>query len=611
MTTPQSFAILRADSLIASRTNPRTIFDDDWIDELGASILDHGVVQPILVRPLPAERLADTAHLKPRPTHEIVMGECRWRGTVRVKVEDIPCIIRDLTDKQVLVIQIIENLKRKDLTDLETAEGYHKLMQLNSLSIDEVVKEIGKSRSYLYGSLKLLDLPPNCKQALRCKSITSSAALLIARVPDLALQGKALAFAEQADDNGHKPSIRAFQQWLRDNVMLDLSKATFSIIATDLTAAESCTNCDKRTGANPDLFADVKSADVCTHPPCYHLKAEAHKANLAAMIKSKPPEPNRNVDEQQGLGLVSTLAQDARHDPVRQNNADIATIKAGTAVAIDKASRIACCDELLTVIYEASDDRALELLKPALLRAWLLRTFDYWQNEDIATAFDLPPLGEKADADATTEFTEQCRLRIQRAPDADLYRYVTALMLIDDREQWTRSSEHIKPATLFDAFAEDWGVDLAPVRKEAADQVEAEMKAKIATLNKQIKATKTTFTPPPAGAASDAAAADAKTKKPTALPRKAKTTAQEATAGIAAAMQGIEPEPLDASLGGSEAATACDGKLSVGAKVKILDGKHSGKEAIVKIEVGDNMWSVEVGNMFSVYLPTKSLEVIA
>lgn len=608
------FAIEPLSSFIESNTNPRTIFNPAKLAELADSIKATGVIQPILARPLPAARLDETSKLSPRPTLEIVAGARRFRGSKIAKAADIPAMIKDLTDDQVFEIQLIENLQRDDLSDLEAAEGYKKLMSHNKISPDEVAVKIGKSRSYVYSCLKLLDLPSFVKEVLRDELITSSAALLIARIPDIGLQQKARDFAITETD-GHKPSIRAFQVWLRDNVMLNLSNAPFPIDVKTLTAAGSCKDCTTRTGHDPDLFADVKS-DMCTHPPCYHLKAQAHKDALAAQVAAIPKASNRNVDEQQGLGLESTLAQDARANQSADKTADrmksdIEAIKANFNTDIAKATRLATFDHLTDYMKTMTAQASEALLGANLMRAWLLKLVVWEDYDDVALMLNMP-IQESYDQ----SFTDAAARRVDAATDSDLYVFAATYLLIEERN--ANGLNALKPATLMIGFAKDWGIDLHPIADEVREAAEEELKAKIAAINKQIKAKKgetsapkTTSTQPPAGAANDDAAADAKKQKPAGASRKAKTTAQEAIAGIASAMQGIEAEPLDAALGGSEVAAIDSGKLAVGAKVKILDGKHSGKEAVVKIEIGSDMWSVEVGNMFSIYLPTKSLQVIA
>ena len=114
--------------IVASTTNPRKTFNQVKLAELAESIKASGVHQPILVRPLPPERLADTFAERRRgealPTHELVAGERRWRGCQLAGVAEIPAMIRELTDAQVLEIQIVENLQREDVSELEEAEGY-------------------------------------------------------------------------------------------------------------------------------------------------------------------------------------------------------------------------------------------------------------------------------------------------------------------------------------------------------------------------------------------------------------------------------------------------------------------------------------------------------
>ena len=607
------FALLPLALLVTSPTNPRKNFNPVKLQELADSIAASGVHQPILVRPLPAQRLLDTAHLKPRPTHEIVAGERRYRASQLAKVDSIPAMIRELTDDQVLEIQIVENIQRDSLTELETAEGYQLLIDRTGIKPEEIGLKVGKSRSSVYGSLKLLDLHPFAKQYLRDETISASAALLIARISDVLLQQKAAIQAASKDDDGHAPSIRTFQSWLRDNVMLDLSKATFPIESISLTAAGSCKTCKTRTGHDPDLFADVKS-DMCTHPPCYHLKAQAHKDALAAQVAAIPKASNRNVDEQHDLGLASTLAQDARaqqHEAksVDRLNSDLKLIKANLDSDVAKAARLASFDYLVEEIKISNDEHASALLSPSLVRAWLLKIVEYDDLDDVALMLHLP--AAPTEEQYPDDFLQTCARRVDAAIDADLYRYAATYLLIEDRNT---SSQHAqKPATLLIGFAKDWQLDLQPVADAVREAAEAEIKEKITAISKQIKATKpakTTSTPPPAGAAIGTGEADAKKPKPAALSRKAKTTAEEAKLGIAAAMQSIEAAPLGASLGGAEVAAGGDGALAVGVKVKVLDGKHADKAGVIKTEVGGDMWSVEIGNMFSVYLPTKSLQVI-
>lgn len=273
-------------SITPSLTNPRKHFDPAKLQELADSIAASGVHQPILLRPLPPERLQDTlqearTQKRPAPEYELVAGERRWRACQLAGVAEIPAMIRPMTDAQALEAQVIENLQREDVTELEEAEGYQILMETVGINADEVGQRIGKSRSYVYGRLKILNLCEAGRQALREGKLDFSCGLYIARIPNEQLQLKALEWATKADYYGDRPSARAVQQHVRQNFMLQLAAAKFDTADADLCpAAGACTSCPHRTGANPDLFADVNSADVCTNPPCYHAKEEAHALQL-------------------------------------------------------------------------------------------------------------------------------------------------------------------------------------------------------------------------------------------------------------------------------------------------------------------------------------------
>lgn len=290
-TTPQ-YLRLALPLLEPSLTNPRKHFDPAKLQELADSIKASDIHQPILVRPLPGSRVADTAwephSLRPRaikPTHEIVAGERRYRAAKLAGLVDVPVIVKHMTDDQVLEAQILENLQREDLTPLEEADGYQTLMDRTSITADQVAAKVGKSRSYVYGRLKLLDLATEGRDALRTGQIDASVALLLARIPDTAVQAQALkTIVERTGYDGDHISARNAASLIRSRYMLNLDSAPFDIKAPALTAAGACTTCPKRTGANPDLFSDVKGADLCTDPTCHAAKVTAHQA--ATMAKA-------------------------------------------------------------------------------------------------------------------------------------------------------------------------------------------------------------------------------------------------------------------------------------------------------------------------------------
>lgn len=273
-----TFDTLPLASIVASTTNPRKTFNQAKLQELADSIKASGVHQPILVRPLPGARVADTDRCV---THEVVTGERRLRASQMAGVDTIPAMIRELDDSQVREIQIVENLQRDDLSELEEAEGYEQLMQHADLTADQVAAKIGKSRSYVYARIKLLDLCQEGREVLANGKIEASTALLVARIPDTKLQADAIKKITAPGYLSEVMSYREAQVFIHREYMLSLSKSVFKITDADLLPeAGSCKQCQKRTGANPDLFSDVKSADTCTDPECYRKKEQAYSDRL-------------------------------------------------------------------------------------------------------------------------------------------------------------------------------------------------------------------------------------------------------------------------------------------------------------------------------------------
>ena len=135
------------------RYQPRQVFDKDAVLALAESVKAQGILQPILVRRHPD-----------RPSEfEIVAGERRWRAAQIAKLHEVPVVIRDLTDAESLELAIVENVQRQDLTPIEEAEGYRRLLEEFQHTQDELAKLLGKSRSHIANTLRLLGLPESVK----------------------------------------------------------------------------------------------------------------------------------------------------------------------------------------------------------------------------------------------------------------------------------------------------------------------------------------------------------------------------------------------------------------------------------------------------------------
>ncbi|OIR11003.1 chromosome-partitioning protein Spo0J [mine drainage metagenome] len=260
-----------------SPTNPRKRrgLDAESLNELAESIKSVGIAQPILVR----VSLQEDGHgaFENRGNYEIIAGERRWRAAGIAGLDQVPCILLNIDDLEVLKIQLVENKQRKDLDELEEAEGYEKLLKEKTsdgkpYTVDMIAKAMGVSRGTIYARMKLLDLCEKARQALYDNQIDGSTALLIARISPEKIQLEAL-----QDILRQEMSYRRAHDHIQRKFMLELKTAVFDIKdASLLKKAGTCDGCPKRTGNQPDLFSDVKSKDVCTDPVCFAMKKAAH-----------------------------------------------------------------------------------------------------------------------------------------------------------------------------------------------------------------------------------------------------------------------------------------------------------------------------------------------
>lgn len=142
---------------------PRHVMDKSAIDELAASIAEKGVLQPLLVRPHP-----DHAG-----QYEIIAGERRWRAAQQAKLHEIPIILREFTDVEALEVGLIENLQRQDLSPIEEAEGYQRLLDEFSHTQEKLADVVGKSRSHVANTLRLLGLPEDVRSLVEDGSLSA------------------------------------------------------------------------------------------------------------------------------------------------------------------------------------------------------------------------------------------------------------------------------------------------------------------------------------------------------------------------------------------------------------------------------------------------------
>ncbi len=175
---------LRLSQIVPNRDQPRKVFDDTALRELSESIKMHGLIQPLLVRPL-----SDGSY-------QIVAGERRWRASRLAGLEKVPVVIKEMSDSEVCELALIENLQREDLNPIEEAEGYKTLMDTYSLTQEQVAERVGKSRSAVANALRLIGLNSAEKEALQNGEITAGHARALLSIPDKELRRQAFELAK-------------------------------------------------------------------------------------------------------------------------------------------------------------------------------------------------------------------------------------------------------------------------------------------------------------------------------------------------------------------------------------------------------------------------------
>jgi ParB family chromosome partitioning protein len=265
------------DCIRESKANPRRVFDEAKLRELADNIKVHGVLQPVLVRPLPEG---------PEGMYELVAGARRFRASKLAGKETIPATVREFSDGECREIQLIENLQRADIHELDEAFGYRALMQLNPnlYTVEAIAAKVGKTSTYVYGRMKLVDLIPAVHTAFYEGRLTVAHALEIARLQpkdqERALwecfPGHRTAASILKNRKSDAVSVRQLREWIEREIHLDLKNAPFDTGDNNLLPATgACTVCPKRTGNNPLLFPEIRNKSLCTDPACYRSKVQA------------------------------------------------------------------------------------------------------------------------------------------------------------------------------------------------------------------------------------------------------------------------------------------------------------------------------------------------
>jgi ParB family chromosome partitioning protein len=218
--------VLPVASLTPSPFQPRQVFDEAAIDDLAASIRERGVLQPLLVR-----RAANMNGI-----YEIIAGERRWRAAQRAQLHEVPVVVREMGDQEVLEVALVENLQRQDLNALEEAEGYRRLQEEFSHTQEDLAKAVGKSRSHVANTMRLLALPDEIKRMVEAGSLSAGHARALLGVEgavelarEIVEKGLNVRQAERLTKAGHKPKAA------RDAVTVSVKDADCLALEHDLT----------------------------------------------------------------------------------------------------------------------------------------------------------------------------------------------------------------------------------------------------------------------------------------------------------------------------------------------------------------------------------------
>lgn len=364
---PGRFEQLPLDLVAPSPTNPRKTFAG--LEDLAESIRAHGVAVPILVRPVkgvpheysiaPADEAEEKYGVFPECTdgrvcrtvighveakalskdhYEIVAGERRYRASLLAGRDTIPAIVRDLDDRAVLEIQVIENDQREDVHPMDQAAGYQLLIEQAGYDVPSLAAKIGRDETYVYRRLQLVGLIPELQEMLRNGDIHFGHALELARLTEadqrdlVGKDGRHSLF----NYNGSVISVKELRDKIAANFHLDLANAPFPTDdATLVDGCVACAACSKRTGFNRSLFPDVDNKDTCTDRACFQAKKDAYVQIKIAKAKEKHGEDVVLIAGPGGSGGKGVMKSWQYQEVTRKEAKDLPPGQVKTAVVVD------------------------------------------------------------------------------------------------------------------------------------------------------------------------------------------------------------------------------------------------------------------------------------
>ena len=522
------FRLVAIDAIVPSETNPRKTRDQGKLNELAESIRQHGVIQPIVVRLYKANVVNKGAN------YEIVAGERRWRAARIAGLEVVPVRVRNLSDQQVVEIQVIENLQREDVHPLEEAAGFESLIRNYGYSAGAIAGKIGCHESYVHKRLRLARLIEPARKAFAAGEISLNHAILLARLDSVELQkqGFELCFKDDYDHITQKRAriavpAKLLDSRIRGQIFLDLGSAPWSKQDPDLVPkAGACLQCTKRTGAHGMLFDDEedqkKRRDHCLDRTCFETKRQAVVQVTVRQIVDKTGEEPALVatgwcDDKQlkKLGAIRQHSYQAiGNKNQRCEHAEKAVVVYGNNVGhtieicreskckkhhpnnfsgtrspqLEAAERKRKLEEKVNAAYRRAlflaNYEALKKVDPErkdldILANFLINRLHHDAKRDFCKALALEPTKKQFGVD----YDAPLRKLYAALADDQVQSFLVAMSFVDALGSF--GSEAAKKLA---AYAKTVGVDPAAIRKEIAAPILAKAKKSAAAAKAKTKA---------------------------------------------------------------------------------------------------------------------------
>lgn len=452
-TTPSAFAFVNLDQIVESETNPRKAFAEEAMADLISSVREKGIIQPILLRPLIGEM------------YEVVCGARRFRAAQAVwqtnsARNSVPAYIRSLTDDEVLELQIIENLQRRDVHPMEEAAAIEAMSK--KLTLEQIGDRIGKGVKYVSGRLRLMRLSADWQKLFYLGKISFEEARLISRLDESSQQ---IIWQDRGLNNDGEP------RWMREGWELgeikyllrgiehDLANARFDTEdATLFPEMGVCSTCPFNTAAN-NLFADVDGA-ICTKAACFDTKTRRNDQRVIHAAAQMPgtvlitgyvytDSQKAQLEEARKVGFVFEQYEDFDRIPVPKPVPDLETYikeesegdtseemrhvleKAHRELVADRETKLA---EIEALVADGSYRRGVVVTGDEIGDCWYIKLK---QKTKVEAAGSGKPVTGLTDA-ATAEYNQLVK-KEEASADRDKVRLWEALRAFGPQ----RYSEHV------------------------------------------------------------------------------------------------------------------------------------------------------------------------